>query len=145
MHEQERQSRFARARVATLGTVTADGAPHLVPVVFALAGDVVYSAVDDKPKSTRRLRRLDNIRSTGRVSLLVDGYDEDWTRLWWIRVDGDANVVDATSAVGNAGIRALVDKYPQYDANTPGGPVIVVRPRHWASWAAHEHHEARPG
>lgn len=145
MHDQELRRRFAQARVATLGTVTATGLPHLVPVVFAVAGDLVYSAVDDKPKSTRRLRRLDHIRATGRVSLLVDEYDEDWTRLWWVRVDGSADVVDATTATGSAGIRALVDKYPQYGEGAPSGPVIAVRPRHWASWSAREHKRARPG
>lgn len=131
--------------MATLGTVTADGLPHLVPVVFAVAGDRVYTAVDDKPKSTRQLRRLDHVRARHRASLLVDGYDEDWTRLWWVRVDGDADVVDATTAPGDTGIRALVGKYPQYSEAAPAGPVIVVRPRRWIGWSSREHEPDRAG
>lgn len=133
------RERFAAARVATLGTVTADGLPHLVPVVFAMSGDLIVSAVDDKPKSTRRLRRLDNVRAHGRASVLVDEYADDWTRLWWVRVDGPAEVVDATSAVGAAAVRALAGKYSQYRAVPPGGPVIVVRPEKWVTWVARTH------
>ena len=79
---------FGAAEVARLATVAADGAPHLVPVCFALAGDVVYSAVDGKPKRTPDLARLANIAAEPRVALLADHYEEDWTRLWWVRVDG---------------------------------------------------------
>ena len=83
-------ARFAQSPVARLATVGADGRPHLVPVVFAVHEQVIYSAVDAKPKTTQRLRRLANIESNPQVSLLVDHYDEDWTRLWWVRADGDA-------------------------------------------------------
>ncbi|QBJ95971.1 TIGR03668 family PPOX class F420-dependent oxidoreductase [Rhodococcus sp. ABRD24] len=130
------QNRFTDARIARLATVTADGAPHVVPVVFAVAGDTVYTAVDDKPKTTRRLRRLDNIAATGRVSLLVDHYDEDWSRLWWVRVDGDASVLPADSAEGTAAIDALTAKYAQYSALRPGGPVIAIRDLQWRGWTA---------
>ncbi|MFD4293143.1 TIGR03668 family PPOX class F420-dependent oxidoreductase [Rhodococcus sp. NPDC058505] len=145
MREREARRRFERARVATLGTVSAAGEPHLVPVVFAVDGDAVVTAVDGKPKSTRRLRRLDHVRATGRVSLLVDEYDEDWTRLWWVRMDGAADVVDATSPSGERGIWALVQKYPQYTDALPAGPVIVVRPRRWVGWVSRAHAEPRPG
>ncbi|MFC9789248.1 TIGR03668 family PPOX class F420-dependent oxidoreductase [Rhodococcus sp. NPDC127528] len=145
MQAQEQRRRFAHARVARLGTVTAEGRPHLVPVVFAVVDDVAYSAVDDKPKSTRRLRRLDHVAATGRASLLVDSYDEDWTRLWWVRVDGAADVVDATSATGRAGVDALVDKYSQYTDMRPTGPVIVVRIEHWSSWSARDTPRPRAG
>lgn len=145
MHEQQARERFAAARVATLGTVTADGLPHLVPVVFAVAEGVVFTAVDDKPKSTRRLRRLDNVRAAGRASLLVQEYGEDWTGLWWVRVDGTAEVVDAATEVGAAGVRALVAKYPQYSVTAPRGPVIAVRAEHWASWSARGHGQERSG
>ncbi|TQF68426.1 TIGR03668 family PPOX class F420-dependent oxidoreductase [Rhodococcus spelaei] len=145
MQAQEQRRRFAEARVARLGTVTADGLPHLVPVVFAVVGDVVYSAVDDKPKSTRRLRRLDHVAATGRATLLVDAYDEDWTRLWWVRVDGAADVTDATSKEGAAAVDALVDKYSQYTDMRPGGPVIAVRIERWAWWAARDNPHPRAG
>jgi len=84
---------FASARVARLATVDDTGAPHLVPIVFALVGDVIYSAVDDKPKRHRRLRRLVNVAHEPRVSVLADHYDDDWTRLWWVRADGTAAVL----------------------------------------------------
>lgn len=82
--------RFAARRVARLSTVSARGDPHVVPVVFAVVGDVVFTAVDAKPKSTRSLRRLANIEAKPRVSMLVDHYEEDWSALWWVRVDGTA-------------------------------------------------------
>ncbi|NKZ80236.1 TIGR03668 family PPOX class F420-dependent oxidoreductase [Prescottella equi] len=129
-------SRFVDAPVARMATVSADGGPHLVPVVFAAVGDVVFTAVDDKPKSTRRLRRLANIAATGRVSLLVDHYDDDWSRLWWIRVDGTGEVLEPDSDVGVAAIDALVTKYHQYASMRPTGPVIEVRVSGWREWSA---------
>lgn len=128
--------RFVDAPVARMATVSADGAPHLVPVVFAVLGDVVYTGVDDKPKTTRRLRRLSNVAATGRVSLLVDHYDDDWSRLWWIRVDGAAEVVAPNSDVGVAAIDALVAKYRQYESMRPTGPVIAVRVSGWRDWSS---------
>lgn len=127
--------RFAIAPVARLGTVSTDGAPHLVPVVFAVAGDVVYTAVDGKPKSTTRLRRLANIAHEPRVSLLVDHYADDWTRLWWVRADGEATVHldDAEATAGQALLRS---KYPQYQSVSLDGPVIVIAVRSWSHWAA---------
>ncbi|GAA3722172.1 TIGR03668 family PPOX class F420-dependent oxidoreductase [Gordonia hankookensis] len=147
------RERFGAARVARLATVgeAAEGtgadtsgsgatgtAPHLVPIVFALApdADVVYSCVDHKPKRTRRLRRLANITANPAVSLLVDHYADDWTALWWVRVDGLADVVDADTATGVAAIDLLSEKYPQYRTRRPDGPVIVVRDLVWHEWAA---------
>ncbi|WP_072844766.1 TIGR03668 family PPOX class F420-dependent oxidoreductase [Rhodococcus tukisamuensis] len=145
MHAEEQRRRFAAARVARMATVTAAGRPHLVPLVFATADGLVYSAVDDKPKSTRNLRRLDHITATGRASLLVDEYDEDWNLLWWVRVDCEARVADATSPEGTAGVRALVSKYPQYTTLPPTGPVIVFRPDRWAGWSATATRSGRAG
>jgi PPOX class probable F420-dependent enzyme len=121
--------RVAAARVGRLATVTASGRPHVVPVCFALHEGAIVTAVDAKPKSTRALRRLDNVRATGRASLLVDHYEEDWSRLWWVRVDGPAEVIDSDAAID-----ALVAKYEQYRAARPAGPVIVLRPAAWRSW-----------
>jgi PPOX class probable F420-dependent enzyme len=120
------------ARVGRLATVAADGRPHLVPVCFALVGDTVYSAVDHKPKRGGRLKRLDNIRATGRVSLLVDRYDEDWSALWWVRLDGTAEVLDGPAAA----FRALVDKYPQYARQPPTGPIVAITVTRWSGWTA---------
>ena len=132
----EARGRFAAARVARLGTVGPDGAPHLVPVVFAVVGDVVWSAVDDKPKSTRALRRLANIAAHPRVTLLVDHYEDDWTRLWWVRADGTARVLDAADPSTHPGRDALVARYGQYAEHPPTGPFVAVVVDAWRGWSA---------
>ncbi|MET7283743.1 TIGR03668 family PPOX class F420-dependent oxidoreductase [Kribbella sp. NPDC005582] len=124
------RTRFAVARVARLATVGADGVPHLVPVTFAVAGDEVFIAVDHKPKASVNLRRLQNIAANPAVTLLVDEYDDaDWTQLWWVRADGTAEVLEVPAP------EVLVAKYPQYVADPPQGPVIVVRVNRWSGWA----------
>ena len=132
------RERFAAARVARLATLAADGVPHLVPVTLALVAegdvDVVYSAVDHKPKSSRRLRRIANVEATGVATLLVDRYDEDWSQLWWVRADGAARVVSGDEAA--RGVDALVHRYPQYDEHRPEGPVIAVHVTRWSGWSA---------
>ncbi len=129
-------SRFAGAPVARLATVREDGSPHIVPVVFALVGQVVWTAVDRKPKTTTALRRLANIAYESRVSVLVDHYTDAWDELWWVRVDGIAEVVDPRSGDGRTGLAALGAKYQQYVDAPPEGPVVRVQVRHWASWQA---------
>lgn len=124
--------RFAAARVARLATVSAAGDPHLVPIVFAVAGDTIYSAVDGKPKRTTRLRRLDNIAAHPRVSVLADHYDDDWSALWWVRADGTATVA-GESPLAVAALRA---KYPQYDAVGLGGPFLHIAVDRWTAWSA---------
>lgn len=127
--------------------MTPQGLPHVVPVVFALADDFVYTAVDGKPKSTRALQRLANIEVTGRASLLVDDYSEDWSSLWWVRVDGPAQVlpVDSSKRVPadpehpdqvRIAVEALTRKYPQYVRAPPPGPVIALRVTRWQWWEA---------
>ncbi len=130
------RERFAASPVARLATVTRAGHPHLVPVVFALEGDTVWTAVDGKPKATRALRRLANIEAHPRVSVLVDHYDEDWSRLWWVRADGDAAVLPVDGVAGAAGLSSLVSKYPQYREQAPPGPLIRVTIDTWRSWRA---------
>lgn len=129
----EARRRFAGARVARLATVAADGRPHLVPMVFAVAGDIVYSAVDHKPKRTTALRRLANIAANPRVALLVDHYDEDWTALWWVRADGAARVLDPPRPDA---VSLLVDRYRQYRDRPPAGPVLAVEVSRWSGWSA---------
>lgn len=136
MEADEARRRFVAARVARLATVTAQGAPHVVPVVFALVDDVAYTAVDGKPKSTRQLQRLANVAATGRASLLVDEYREEWTALWWVRVDGSAQVLAVDSSEAGDALEALTRKYPQYVSAPPAGPVIAVRLQSWRSWEA---------
>lgn len=128
------RERFAQARVARLGTVTPDGRPHLVPVVFAVVDDVIYTAVDDKPKTSRRLRRLTNIMQNPQVSILADEYAEDWSQLWWVRADGTAEIHHGTDAATGIGYRLLRAKYPQYRSVGLDGPVITVEVQRWTSW-----------
>lgn len=125
--------RFAAARVARLATMTPDGGPHVVPIVFAVDGDVVYTAVDGKPKSSARLRRLANIEANPRVSILVDHYADDWSQLWWVRADGVATVWSEWPEC-ERGLELLRSKYPQYESVSLGGPVIAVAVDKWTSW-----------
>jgi PPOX class probable F420-dependent enzyme len=129
------RGRFASARVARLATVGADGRPHVVPVTFAVDEDVVFSAVDAKPKRTRALKRLANIEANPRVSLLVDEYSDDWSALWWARADGIASIL-GSGAVYEKAIRALAARYDQYRAQPPAGPAIVVAVERWSGWSA---------
>jgi PPOX class probable F420-dependent enzyme len=135
MDEDEMRERVAAARVGRLATVDAEGRPHLVPICFALEGETLYSAVDEKPKRSRRLKRLANIRANPRVSVIADRWDEDWSRLWWVRVDGRAEVLEDGPEVERA--RALLAaKYEQYRAEPPRGPVIAVQIETWRGWQA---------
>jgi len=125
----------AEARVARLATTEADGRPHLVPLCFALEGDVLYSAVDRKPKRSPRLRRLENVALHPEVTLLVDHYEEDWSRLWWVRLRGTARVLEEGPEHARA-LSLLAAKYEQYRAEPPTGPVIAVGLGEWRGWSA---------
>ena len=126
---------FAEAVVARLATVRSDGSPHLVPVCFAIEGDTVYTAVDQKPKRTRDLLRLQNIRAEPRVALMADHYEDDWSRLWWARLDGVARVLES-SEEGSGALAALATRYIQYQRRPPAGPVIAIAAEHWSGWHA---------
>ena len=126
--------RVGEARSGALSTVTAEGLPHVVPCCFVLDGDVVYSAVDAKPKSTLALRRLDNLAANPAACLLVDCYDDDWSRLWWIRVDGTARVLVEGDERDHA-LDLLAAKYHQYRETQPPGPVIAIDITDWRGWA----------
>jgi PPOX class probable F420-dependent enzyme len=127
------RQRLGEARVARLATVTDDGRPHVVPCCFALVGETVYSAVDAKPKSTLALRRLANVRAHGRASLLVDHYAEDWSTLWWVRVDGVARVIEG-GPERELAIRALAARYDQYRRQPPPGAVVAIDITAWRAW-----------
>jgi PPOX class probable F420-dependent enzyme len=131
----EARALFASAPVARLATVRPDGSPHLVPVCFAFSGETIYTAVDHKPKATAALARLRHIASEPRVALLADRYEDDWSRLWWVRVDGDAAVAES-AAEREAALAALMAAYPQYAERPPQGPVIGVRPLRFQGWRA---------
>jgi PPOX class probable F420-dependent enzyme len=134
---EEARARFAAARVARLATADAAGRPHLVPIVFALDGDTVYSAVDRKPKRTTALRRLDNVRANPRVGLLVDEYaDADWDALWWVRAEGGARILEAGSGAAGHAVDLLAARYVQYRDARPEGAVLAVTVERWAGWSA---------
>lgn len=109
-----------------------DGSPRLVPICFVLDGDTLYTAVDEKPKRTRRLARLADIERDPRVEILIDHYDEDWSKLWWVRLRGRARVVDRDERA----LELLQAKYEQYRERPPSGPVIVVRIESRRVWPA---------
>ena len=128
--------RFAAARVARLATVDADGQPHLVPIVFVVAGERLYTVVDGKPKRTTALRRLTNVAANPKVSVLVDHYADDWRELWWVRADGTARIVPIDGAEGRTALRLLTERYPQYAETVPPGPVLAIDIARWVSWTA---------
>jgi PPOX class probable F420-dependent enzyme len=121
--------------VARLATTDPDGRPHLVPIVFALDGETLYSAVDRKPKRSRRLRRIENARARPDVTVLVDHYEEDWSRLSWTRLRGRARVLDGGDEYDRA-LELLAEKYPQYRSEPPEGPVLAVDVAEVRTWSA---------
>ena len=129
--------------VARLATSGADGRPNLVPIVFARDGAQIFSPVDAKPKSGRELTRVRNVRIRPLVSLIIDEYDSDWRRLWWLRVDGEARVIEpALPEIFPKVARAfelLRGKYSQYENTSivTGSPqLIAVRTTATRSWCA---------
>jgi PPOX class probable F420-dependent enzyme len=129
------RARVTSSPIGRLATVDPDGRPHLVPIVFALAGDTVYSAVDAKPKRSRMLRRIENARRDPNVAVLVDHYDDDWARLWWVRLRGRARVLDGGAEAQRA-LALLAEKYDQYRDAPPGLPVLAIDIDEWRSWSA---------
>lgn len=124
------------ARVARLATVRPEGHVDVVPIVFAFSDGRIVSAVDHKPKRTQHLQRLDNVAAHPEVTLLVDHYDDtDWSALWWVRVRGLATVL-TLGARYDAAIDALVERYPQYARERPGGAVLSIDPVEWVGWSA---------
>jgi len=131
---EEARRRFAAARVARLATVDAGGRPHLVPIVFAVERETIYSVVDAKPKRSTELRRLQNVRSNPWVSVLVDHYDDaDWSALWWVRADGAARVLGRDEPESRGAVELLAGRHPQQRAT---GPVLAVDVKRWSGWAA---------
>jgi len=130
----EARRRLAGERVAHLATAAADGRPHVVAVTFAVDGDVIYTAVDHKPKKTANLRRLRNIAENPQVSLLADHYSDDWTALWWARADGRAAILTRPGET-EVPVALLAARYPQYRAGPPDGPVIAITATSWTAWS----------
>ena len=127
---------LAEARRATLATIAADGHPRLVPICFVVADDVIWSPIDEKPKSTmepRRLARVRDIARDPRVTLLVDRWSEDWAELAWLRIEGRAELVESIDRV----VQALRAKYPQYaDHDLEHRPMLGISIERAVSWFA---------
>jgi PPOX class probable F420-dependent enzyme len=121
--------------VARLATTDPDGRPHLVPIVFVVEGSTLYSAVDRKPKRSRTLRRVENVRVRPDVTILVDHYEDDWDHLWWIRLRGRGRVLDA-GAERERALDLLATKYPQYLLDRPDGAVLAVDVVEIREWSA---------
>ncbi|MGH9014030.1 MAG: TIGR03668 family PPOX class F420-dependent oxidoreductase [Acidimicrobiia bacterium] len=138
MEHGEMRQRVRAAPVARLATVTPDGRPHLVPVCFALLAtgdrDVIVSGTDEKPKRSLSLQRLRNLRANPAAALIVDHYEDDWTRVWWVRVDGRGRVLD-DGPERDAAIDALREKYVQYEQVGLPGAVLVIDVERWRGWS----------
>ncbi|HEX4215610.1 MAG TPA: TIGR03668 family PPOX class F420-dependent oxidoreductase [Candidatus Dormibacteraeota bacterium] len=123
-----------RARVGRLCTIRPGGTPHVVPFCFSLEEEHLYWAVDAKPKREGRLQRLRNLDQDPRAVVLVDRWSEDWSELWWVRLEGRARTVEAAAERSHA-LGLLSAKYPQYRAQPPPGPVIRIDVERWSGWA----------
>lgn len=132
--EDEARARFAGVRVVRLGTADAGGRPHVVVVTFAVDGDTVYTAVDQKPKSGTNLKRLRNVAENPRVTMLADEYSEAWETLWWVRADGRGTVLTGDREMAGP-LRLLAERYWQYQQAPPTGPVLAVTVERWSGWA----------
>lgn len=134
MTPEEARERFGAARVARLATADASGRPHLVPIVFAVEGDRVYSVVDAKPKRSGALRRLRNVRENPAVALLADHYDDaDWDALWWVRAEGHGRVLEPEESEARRAVALLAERYPQQQA---AGAVLAIDVTRWSGWSA---------
>jgi PPOX class probable F420-dependent enzyme len=127
--------RLEASVVARLATVNSDGRPHIVPICFALDDQTLYFAIDAKPKKTTDLKRLRNIAANPDVAILVDHYEEDWTKLWWVRLDGTARIVNDHDDIERA-LDLLAGRYLQYRTNRPRGPVVAVSIQRQSAWSA---------
>ena len=129
---------LARAPVGRLATADSNGVPHVIPVCYALMDGIIYSVLDQKPKraTLTRLKRVQNILANPQVSLVVDHYEENWERLWYILISGDAKLLEE-GAERPAAIRVLREKYAQYRTmNIDPNPMIKITPSHVVFWGS---------
>jgi PPOX class probable F420-dependent enzyme len=134
MDESVMRSKVAEARVARVGTLDESGSIHLVPVVYVVDGDTWYSPSDAGPRPVKRLR---NVLANPQTSILIDEYDEAWSRVWWVRLRGRGRMIES-GAEGERARRLLGAKYPQFadaTADSLAGPVMAVEIKQWTGWA----------
>jgi PPOX class probable F420-dependent enzyme len=129
------QASFAqRQRIAHFATADAEGQPHVVPICFVVMDGDFYFVIDLKPKRTTRLKRLRNIEENPNVALVIDRYDEDWSRLGWLMLQGVASVIESGPQHG-AAVAALAEKYAQYrDMALDDRPIVRIVPGRVSSW-----------
>jgi PPOX class probable F420-dependent enzyme len=121
-------------QVGRLGTIAPDGRPHLVPVCYALLGEAIVIAIDEKPKSGARLARIRNIERDARVTFLADRYSDEWEALAWVRIDGHATIAPQGSAQPEA-LEALRRRYPRYRTMALEAlPLITIEAERVVSW-----------
>lgn len=127
-----------RQRVGHLATVDARGAPSVVPVCYAYDGEYFYTPIDEKPKQRDRLlRRVRNVEATGRAALIIDRYDEDWSRLGWVHARGRAWILPPGAEGHATAVALLRERYAQYRAMAlEAAPIIVLAPDRLTSWGA---------
>ena len=135
MDDREMRHRIKTAMVGRLATISPEGRPQMVPITFAPADGSLYFAVDQKPKRTRHLQRLRNIAANPYVSVLVDHYEDDWSALWWVRVDGTARILEEGAEFEEA-VSLLTARYEQYRSNRPAGPVVEIKVERMTGWSA---------
>jgi PPOX class probable F420-dependent enzyme len=135
MDQAEMRRHVEASFVARLATVGADGRPHIVPISFGLDDKTLYFAVDFKPKRTTNLKRIRNLTANPAVSVLIDHYESDWSRLWWVRLDGTARTVTERSEVEHA-LTLLVRRFEPYRATPPAGPVVAITVERMSGWSA---------
>jgi PPOX class probable F420-dependent enzyme len=123
------------ARVGRLATAGAGAEPHVIPCVYVLLEGALYSVVDEKPKSGRRLLRLRNIDATGRAALVVDHYDEDWSQLAYVLIRGPAGTITSDDPRYAPALDALRAKYPQYrEMSLEDSEMVALEAERWAAW-----------
>ncbi len=123
--------------VGHLATADANGRPHVIPFCFVCDGGIIYSVLDAKPKSAdlRSLRRVRNILANPRVSVVIDHYESDWSRLWYLLVHGSAELLEQCPEQA-AAISLLRDKYQQYrEMDLEYSPVIKITPERATGWS----------
>ncbi len=127
--------RVREARVGRLGTIDGRGRPHLVPFVFAIEGDTLYSPVDRKPKTTTELQRMKNLRANPAATVLVDHYEEAWERVWWVRLRGRGRILEPGTEEFARAERLLEAKYDQYRGQGPQAGMIAMDVEDWLGWS----------
>ncbi len=121
-------------RVARLAYADGDGHPRVLPITFAVHGDAVWSAIDDKPKRTREPARLRHLAARPEAALCVDRYDDDWTRLAWVQLLGRVEIVELAAAPD--ALAALAARYAPYREREPPGPLLRLVPERVLHWRA---------